>query len=68
MQLKEWLDAERGRYVALAEHLGVSKSMVSQMACGHVRVPPVHYARIRDFTGGQVSIEDLLPTSTASAN
>ena len=30
--LKDWLDAERGRSTALAQHLEVSVSRVSQMA------------------------------------
>ena len=64
MKLKAWLDEERGRGVALAAHLGVDKSMVSQMAGEGehaIRVPPTHYRAIRNFTNGAVTLEDLLP-------
>lgn len=61
MLLKEWLELKRGRQSALATHLGVHKTMVSQMASGAVRIPPRLYLSIRDFTAGDVSIEDMLP-------
>lgn len=68
MTLTEWLST-KGRAVALAKHLGVSKSMVSQMAGGstkQVRVPPKHYRAIRDFTGGEVTLEDLVPAHSVN--
>lgn len=68
MKLKQWLEAERGRAKALAEHLECSKSMVSQMASGDVRVPPAYYRSIRDFTGGEVALEDLLPADHGHAH
>ena len=58
MRLKEWLDAERGRYGALAAHLGVSLSRVSQMASSGV--PKMYLVKIRDFSGGLVTLEDML--------
>lgn len=58
MRLKEWLDAERGRYSALATALDVTLSRVSQMAKDGV--PKGHLIAVRDFTGGQVSIEEML--------
>lgn len=61
MELKTWLDTERGRATSLAAHLGITVSMVSQMASRSVPVPPGHYRSIRDFTKGEVGIEDLLP-------
>lgn len=63
MKLKTWLDAERGRYVALAAHLGYSKSMVSQMAKGNVPVPPRKYRDIVKFSHGEVGFEDLVPAA-----
>lgn len=66
-KLRSWLDAERGRAKALADRLGVTKSAISQAADGIVRVPPSWYAVVRDFTSGQVSIEDLLPPTKAAA-
>jgi predicted XRE-type DNA-binding protein len=32
MELKTWLDQERGRYAALAEFLGISAGRMSQIA------------------------------------
>jgi DNA-binding transcriptional regulator YdaS (Cro superfamily) len=64
MELKQWLDGEVGRAKGLADHLGVSPSMVSQMANKAVRIPPAHYLPIRDFTAGEVRIEDMLPPSS----
>jgi DNA-binding transcriptional regulator YdaS (Cro superfamily) len=61
MKLKQWLDDGVGRAKALADHLGVSASMVSQMAAETVRIPPANYTLIRDFTSNEVSIEEMLP-------
>jgi hypothetical protein len=61
MKLKPWLKAASGRASALAAHLSVTRSMVSQMAGGDVSVPPRMYRAIRDFTNNEVAIEDLLP-------
>lgn len=58
MQLKDWLDSERGRYGALATHLGVTLGRVSQMA--RDGVPKSYLLKIRDHTGGAVSIEEML--------
>lgn len=58
MRLKEWLDAERGRYRLLAQALGVTIGRVSQMA--RSGVPKSHLIAVRDFTGGEVSIEEML--------
>lgn len=58
MKLHEWLDAEVGRATALGEHMEASKSSVSQWKSNGA---PVHLLRrISDFTGGAVSIEELL--------
>lgn len=64
MKLYKWLGRERGRSTALATHLGIGKSMVSQMAGGGkkvVRVPPAYYRAIVKFTRGKVRLEDLIP-------
>lgn len=63
MKLNAWLVDVPGRKAALAKHLGVHPSMISQMVGGKepIRVPPKHYRAIRDFTAGEVGLEDLLP-------
>lgn len=62
MNLKTWLDAERGRYKALAEHLGVSAGRITQMA--EDGVPPKFMLSVRDFTGGAVTLESLVEART----
>ena len=58
MELKTWLDQERGRYAALAEFLGVSAGRVSQIAVDGV---PVKYmAAVRDFTDGAVTLDTMV--------
>ena len=64
MILKTWLDAERGRATALAAHLGVSLSRVSQMSDDGV--PPKYMLAVRDFTGGEVTLESLVQARTAA--
>ena len=62
MKLKYWLDVERGRYTALAVHLDVSVSRISQIADDGV---PVKFMQsVSAFTGGEVTIEDLVNERT----
>ncbi len=59
MKLNEWLDNEVGRTRNLAAHLKRSASAVSQWRTNGV---PVDLMRsVRDFTNGDVSIEEMLP-------
>lgn len=62
--LKTWLSQERGRAKALAAHLGVSKSRMSQMVSGGVSRE--HLIAVRDFTKGEVSLEALLMQPTTA--
>lgn len=64
MKLKPWLDIERGRYTALAAHLNVTVSRISQMASDGVPVKFMH--SVAEFTGGQVSITDMVEARTPS--
>lgn len=61
MDLKSWCDAVQGRQSALAAHLKQSLSAVSQAVNGGMRVPPSWYRGIVEFTGNEVTYEDLLP-------
>ena len=65
MNLKNWLEEERGRQKALAEHLGLTAGRVSQMADDGV--PPKYMLSVRDFTGGSVSLESLVQDRTTDA-
>jgi len=58
MELKTWLNAERGRASALALHLGVSPGRITQMA--DEGVPPRHMRKVRDFTKRLVTLESMV--------
>lgn len=62
MKLKSWLDEERGRSKALADHLDVSPGRITQMADDGV--PPKFMLLVRDFTNGAVSLEELVLART----
>lgn len=66
MDLKQWLDGERGRYAALAQHLGISAGRMSQIADGGV--PQKFMLAVRDFTAGAVSLEEMLHARTTVAS
>ena len=59
--LKTWLNAEYGRGVTLAKHLGVPASFVSRMGDGSKAIPMQHAAAIELFTGGAVKRQDMFP-------
>jgi len=59
MTFNDWLAAEKGRASAIAAHFGVSPAAVSQWKVNGV--PVANMKAVRDFTGGEVSLEDMLP-------
>jgi DNA-binding transcriptional regulator YdaS (Cro superfamily) len=62
MNLKTWLEAERGRSKALADHLDVTAGRITQMA--NDGVPPKFMLAVRRFTGGKVTLASLLKDRT----
>lgn len=61
MTLIDWLDAKdgRGRLTALAAHFGLTQGAVSQWRGNGV---PTHRMKaVRDFTGGAVTLEEMIP-------
>lgn len=62
MNFKSWLDEERGRYTAVAAHLGVTVGRVSQMADDGV--PPKYMFQVRDFTKNAVTLESMVQHRT----
>lgn len=66
LKLKTWLDAERGRATALANHLDVTLSRVSQFA--NDGVPPKYMLAVRDFTNGEVTLDSMVQERTPSAS
>lgn len=59
MKLALWLDAERGRLTKLAAHFGISQSAAYQWRTRGVPVDRIK--AVRDFTGGAVTLDDMLP-------
>lgn len=59
MNLTAWLDAEKGRSSALAAHFNVTPAAVSQWKRNGV--PVANMKAVRDFTGGDVSLEEMVP-------
>lgn len=59
MTLIDWLDADRGRLTALAAHFGLTQSAVSQWRSNGV--PVGRMKAVRDFTGGAVTLDEMLP-------
>lgn len=64
MDICTWLDADRGRLKALAAHFGLTQSAVSQWRANGV--PVGRMRAVRDFTGGEVTLEDMLPPAPAN--
>ena len=61
MNLSTWLEAEKGRSVALATHLGVTRSAVSQWKTNGV--PVNHMKAVRDFTRKAVTLDEMVPAA-----
>lgn len=67
MNLIEWLDADdgRGRLTALAAHFGLTQGAVSQWRGNGV---PLNRMRaVREFTGGAVTLEEMIPAPELDA-
>lgn len=63
MNLKNWLDEERGRQKALAAHLGLTAGRVSQMA--ESGVPDRYKLKVRNFSHGSVTLESMVEDRVA---
>lgn len=59
MNLSAWLDSDRGRLTAMAQHFELTQSAISQWR--DKGVPRARMKAVRDFTGGAVSLDDMLP-------
>ena len=65
MQLTTWLEEERGRATAMADHFGVNKTAVFGWKVNGV--PPDRMKAVRDFTDGAVTLEDMVPAAKVAA-
>lgn len=61
MNINNWLEAERGRVTALAAHVGITPAAISQWK--HNGVPLEQMKTVRDFTKGEVTLEEMVPDS-----
>ena len=59
MNLIDWLEAEKGRSAALAEHFGISRAAISQWKTNGVPVDSMK--AVRDFTKGTVTLDEMVP-------
>lgn len=64
MKLTQWMQQKRGRQTALAGHLGVTQSAVSQWRQNGV--PVRHMPAIARFTRRAVTIEDMVRARAAA--
>lgn len=65
MDLTTWLEAEKGRAASLAAHFNVTPAAVSQWKKNGV--PLDNMKAVRDFTGGVVTLEEMVPEGGAKA-
>lgn len=65
MKLTEWLDAEVGRTSRLAEHFDIFTNAVTQWRTNGV--PPARMKAVRDFTDGEVTLDEMIPDAKESA-
>lgn len=64
MDLATWLEMEPGRSAALAQHFGVTPAAVSQWKANGV--PVARMKAVRDFTGGAVTLDEMVPEAKAA--
>lgn len=61
MDLKSYIDSERGAAKRLSEALGISPSYLSQLISGKSAVSPERAVEIENATGAAVTRRDLFP-------
>ena len=65
MKIKDWLEQEQGRAMALSRHFGLTPSAISQWKGNGV--PRRLMRDVLAFTGGVVSLNDMVPYSAPFA-
>jgi hypothetical protein len=65
MDLTTWLEAEKGRSAALATYFGKTPAAISQWKRNGVPLDVMK--AVRDFTGGAVTLEEMVPEPTRAA-
>ncbi len=64
MNLQTWLDDAVGRNAQMAQHFGVTPGAISQWR--NNGVPHKRMKAVRSFTGGAVSLDDMLPDANTT--
>ena len=59
MNFPDWLDAAPGRLTSTAAHFGLTSSAVSQWRANGV--PLGRMKAVRDLTGGEVTLDEMVP-------
>jgi DNA-binding transcriptional regulator YdaS (Cro superfamily) len=59
MTFGDWIRAAQGRASAASAHFGISLSAISQWTTNGV--PVSRMRAVREFTGGEVTLEDMVP-------
>ena len=59
MRLIDWIKAKNLRLEDVAPQIGVTVSNLSKIANGHFWVNAETAGRVRDFTDGEVTLDDL---------
>lgn len=63
MKFTTWLDAEVGRLKNIADSFKITPSAVSQWRTNGI--PPDRMKAVRDLTGGDVTLDEMIPDPTA---
>ncbi len=66
MDYRTWATAERGRAKAISEHFGITESAASQWM--NNGVPVRHMPAVEAFTGGAVTMAEMVLERNALAN
>jgi len=61
MKLKNWIEAERGRAMALAKAIDVSQAFVSKIVNGEKAIPAEHCKAIEALSAGAVTCQEMRP-------
>lgn len=61
MDLITWLEAEKGRSAALAAHFGKTPAAISQWKRNGVPLDVMK--AVREFTAGEVTLEEMVPNT-----
>lgn len=65
MDIKTWLEAEKGRAASMASHFNKTPAAISQWKSNGV--PLDLMKAVRDFTGGAVTLEEMVPETPEPA-